>query len=131
VTENIQSKDSKNCEYLNLSSSMESPSGFRGPRLKNPAERERKTQPSNGQSNCFNPFRYKTWLLEKKCKKSASHLNFSRWSLADPVLHAVEACDVVNDASQVLAVGGQILLGQVVEIVDNAGEIKVCPCELS
>lgn len=67
----------------------------------------------------------------EKCKNSAARLHLSRWSRVDPVLYAIERGDVLDDLSQVLVIGGQVLLGQIVEIVDDAGEVEICPCELS
>lgn len=54
-------------------------------------------------SNCvFNPLCNKTWSKNVKihfavCKEK--QLNFSRWSLVDPVLYTIKIDDIVDDLS--------------------------------
>lgn len=57
-------------------------------------------------------------------------LNISLGSFFDPVLDRIDARYVVNNSLQVRMIGNEVGLGHVVQVVQNADEVQIGPCEL-
>lgn len=51
-------------------------------------------------------------------------------ALCNPILDAFNSQNVINDLLQIWMIGDQIFLRHVIQVIQNSGEIEVCPREL-